>query len=368
MQRNADVLIVGGGVIGCAIAYELARAGASALVLERGEVGGQASGAAAGILAPPAEAVPTGAFRDLCLASLALYPDLVRALREETGIDVQYTGAGILLVAEGEAWSAALRGLVRAQGETGWRLEWVEGETLRRLEPALSPRVLGAAYSPSEHHVNPGLLTQALAQAACRRGAGVRPGTPVLGFLRRGDRLLGVRTPAGRLEAGAIVLAAGSWTGELARRLGFDLPTRPMRGQMMAYRSGAVRHIIWGDEGYLVPKAGGFLFAGATVEDVGFRPRTTRRGLAWLRRMATAMVPALRYAEVASAWAGLRPGSPDGRPILGRLPGLENVFVASGHFRNGILLAPISGRLMAQLILEGRTELPLEPFSPARFA
>jgi glycine oxidase len=140
-----------------------------------------------------------------------------------------------------------------------------------------------------------------------------------------------------------------------------------MRGQMLAYRSTAVRHIVWGENGYLVPKVGGFLFAGATVEDVGFRPRTTLRGLAQVRRMAVAIAPALRYPEVASDWAGLRPGSPDGHPIVGRLPGIDNVFVATGHFRNGILLGAITGRLIAQLVTQGRTELPLEPFSPSRF-
>ncbi len=148
-----------------------------------------------------------------------------------------------------------------------------------------------------------------------------------------------------------------------------------MRGQMLAYRAAPVRHIIWGEDGYLVPKpalsraegAGGFLYAGATVEDVGFRSKTTRRGLAGLRRMARRLVPALRYGEVASAWAGLRPGSPDGYPIIGRLPGWPNVYVASGHFRNGILLGPITGKLIAQLIIEGKTEMPLGPFSPSRF-
>ncbi len=136
---------------------------------------------------------------------------------------------------------------------------------------------------------------------------------------------------------------------------------------MLAYRAAPVRHILWGEEGYLVPKVGGFLYAGATVEDVGFRSRNTRRGLAGLRRMARSMVPALRYAEVVSAWAGLRPGSPDSHPIIGRLPGKENVYAASGHFRNGILLGPITGKLIAQLIAKGRTEMPLEPFSPSRF-
>ena len=146
------------------------------------------------------------------------------------------------------------------------------------------------------------------------------------GFPRRGGRVTAVRTEAGdTIDAGHVVLAAGSWTGRIARRLGAEVPTRPMRGQMVAYRSNAVRHMIWGADGYLVPKAGGFLFAGATVEDAGFRSRTPRRGLAGLRRMARSVVPALRYGEVASAWAGLRPGSPDGLPIIGRGPGWGKV-------------------------------------------
>ena len=137
---------------------------------------------------------------------------------------------------------------------------------------------------------------------------------------------------------------------------------------MISYRSDGLRHAIWGEDGYLVPKAGGILYAGATVEDVGFRKRTTPRALASLRRMATALVPGLRRAQVAGEWAGLRPGSPDDLPIIGPLPQKENVYVATGHFRNGILLAPITGKLVSQLILEGRTEMTLEPFSPARFA
>ncbi len=379
----ADVAIVGGGVIGCAAAYYLTKAGARVTLLERGEIGGQASGAAAGMLIPPAiyllreevqlalkrvGALPAGPLRDLGLASLGLYPSLVDALQNETGIDVQFIASGILLPAQTEGWAEALRALGRGQQESGPSLQWVEGEPLRRLEPSLSDRVLGAVFSPGEHHVNPGHLTQALARAAASRGATLRQRTAVAGFLTAGPRVVAVRTTDGdKIAADHVVLAAGPWTRPLARHLGFDVPTRPMRGQMLAYRAAPVRHILWGEDGYLVPKVGGFLYAGATVEDVGFRSRTTRRGLAGLRRMATAMVPALRYAEVVSAWAGLRPGSPDGHPIIGRLPGKENVYAASGHFRNGILLGPITGKLIAQLIVKGHTEMPLEPFSPSRF-
>ena len=367
----ADVVIAGGGVIGCAAAYYLTKAGAGVTLLEKGEVGGAASGAAAGMLVPPAEAAASGPFRTLSRAGLALYPDLVSALRDESGVDMQYTNSGLLLVAQSEGRAGALRAVARwtaAGGELGLALEWVEGGPLRSLEPALSERLLGAAYAAEARHVNPGLLTQALARAAEARGASLRLGESVAGFVRRGPRVAGVHTDGGdTVAAGHVVLAAGPWTGALARRLGAFVPTRPMRGQMLAYRSNAVRHMIWGEDGYLVPKAGGFLFAGATVEDVGFRPRTTARGLAGLRRMARSIVPALRYGEVASAWAGLRPGSPDGLPIIGRLPGWENVYVASGHFRNGILLGPITGQLIAQLVTEGRTELSLEAFSTGRF-
>lgn len=370
------VVIVGGGVIGCATAYYLAKAGVQAVVLERDGIAGEASGAAAGMLIPPLESVPPGPFRDLCRASLSLYPELVAAVQAESGIDVQYLSPGILLLAQTEARADAMRSYARWHREQGGEAEWVEAGALRSLEPALSPEIVGATYLPGQSHVNPGLLTQALAAAAAAHGAEVRPGAAVTGFACRHWRADGVRTGAGLVAGDAVVLAGGPWTQELAARLGARVPVKPMRGQMIAYQWRGLRHMVWGEDGYLVPKpalsragrAGGFVFAGATVEDVGFRRRTTRDGLSGLRRMAASTVPALRRAEVSSAWAGLRPASPDGLPIIGRLPGWENVYVATGHFRNGILLAPVTGRLMTQLICEGRTEVDLRPFRPERFA
>ena len=164
--------------------------------------------------------------------------------------------------------------------------------------------------------------------------------------------------------------ATGMRTASFGRRLGVALPVKPMRGQMLAFAdfSSPLRHILLGkDGGYLAPKANGFLFVGSTVDDVGFRKNTTARGLAGLRRMAATLVPSLAYAEVATDWAGLRPGSPDGLPMLGPVPGWEGLSVASGHFRKGILLAPITGRLMAQWLTQGRSEISLEPFTAARF-
>ena len=369
--RFVDIVIIGGGVIGCAVAYYLTKEGADVSLLESSELAGGASGAATGMVGPPGESPHRGPLGDLCRASSSLFPSLVPALREETGIDVQYQSAGMLLVAQTEERAQALRSVVRWQGELGLRLEWIEREPLRRLEPALSPAVIGAAYSPDQRHVNPGLLTQALARAAADRGAIVHQGVAVIGFLNCGNHVTAVRTSEGTMAADHLVLAAGPWTRALALKLGINVPTRPVRGQMLAYRSTLVRHIVSdivsGEEGSLTPKPGGFLYAGATVEDVGFRPRTTRGGLAWLRRVARTLVPALRSADVASAWAALRPGSPDGLPIIGRLPDWENVFVATGHFRTGILLAPVTGKLVSELIVTSRAGLPLDAFSPARF-
>jgi len=362
-------VVVGGGVIGCAVTYYLTKAGEDVTLIERGEIAGEASGAAAGMLIPPAGAAVPGPFRDICLASLALYPDLIESIQRESGMAVECVDSGILVLAETPGLIKPLKAHARRQREAGVEAEWVEGGRLQEIEPGLSKRVLGAVYSPREPHVNPGLVTRALARAAGAAGAEVREHTMLTGFLRRGERAYGVRTNAGEItDVDQVVLAAGPWTDVLAGRLGATVPVPPMRGQMLAYRSTSVKHAIWGENGYLVPKTGGIVFAGATVEDVGFRKKTTARALAGLRHMATALVPELRRAEVDSAWAGLRPGSPDGLPIIGRLPGRDNVYVAAGHFRNGILLAPITGKLISQLILEGATELPLKPFSPARFA
>ena len=361
------MLVIGGGIIGCAVAYFLRRAGAAVTLLERGEIAGEASGAAAGLLILPDRASAPGSFRDLCLASLDLYRELVARIESESGIDVRCLAAGILVTAETAERVPILRSFARRQRDHGFAAEWLDPPELRLLAPALSRSVLGAVYAPDELNVDPGLMTNAIARAAEKAGVTLKTGADAGGFVRSGGRLRAVRTSAGTFEADAFVLAAGPWTGALTARLGVPLRTPPMRGQMIAYRSTALRQAVWGDEGYLVPKTGGFLYAGATVEDVGFRKQTTARGLAGLRGMASRLVPSLRRADVASTWAGLRPGSPDGLPIIGRLPGYENVYVASGHFRNGILLAPITGKLIAQLVLEGRLDPLLAAFGAERF-
>jgi glycine oxidase len=346
------------------------------VLLERGELAGEASGAAAGLLILPDRAAAPGPFRDLCVASLDMYREMIPRIEKESGLDVHCLTSGILVTAETPERVPVLRSFAKWQREQAIEANWVEGEALRELEPALSPRVLGAVHTADDLNVDPAMITKAIGQAAVRAGADIRTCVSVAGFLRKGGDVSAVTTSEGTVAADAVVLAAGPWTGLLCRKLGFALKTPPMRGQMLAYRTTAVRHAIWGEYGYLVPKValsgadgtGGMLFAGATVENAGFRKHTTQRALAGLRAMATRLVPGLRRAEVAGAWAGLRPGSADGMPVIGRVPGLKNAYVATGHFRNGILLAPVTGKLVTQLVLEGGTEIALEAFGPERFS
>lgn len=357
------VIVVGGGVIGCSIALHLQKQRAQVVLIERGGIGGEASGAAAGMLIAPIEDAGNRQFDELRRASLALYPTLIREVQRLSGIDVEYKRQGMIRTARTPELARKLKALARKRDG----MEWVDADVLRKLEPALDPSLTGAAYCETDADLNPGMLTQALAGAAKKLGADVRTQTMLTGFLGRGPFVEGVSTNGHDILGDAVVLAAGPWTQLLSQRLGTRLATPPMRGQMLAYRSNALRHAIWAEDGYLVPKPRGVIFAGATVEDVGFRKTTTERALAGLRRMAGSLAPVLNQAEVASSWAGLRPGSPDGMPVIGRFPGKDNVFLATGHFRNGILLAPVTGSLVADLVLTGRADRRLRAFSPGRF-
>ena len=367
---GADVVIVGAGIIGCAIAYELSRRGASCLLLDSRLLGMAATNAAAGILAPLAEFRRPDALVRLGLASLRLYPAWVERLREDVpDIDVEFALNGVLRVALVEEEMAELRAGLRYRAELGVALIELDGASLREAEPRLSAKVVGGVLCPEEGQVSNQLFTLALSRAARKRGARIVERSPVLGFRTRGGRVTAVRTAQGEFACDRLVLAAGPWTRPLARKLRVELPTRPVRGQMLALGRMAtpIHQPIWGSRGYVVPRANGLVFAGSTLEEVGFRFRTTKRGLAQVRRAAFELVPQLRHAREHFAWAGLRPNSPDGLPIMGPLPGWENVTVATGHYRNGILLGPITGQLIAPAVLDGPEDEALAPYSPARF-
>lgn len=369
MARTADVIIIGGGVIGCSIAYYLARAGTTRiLVLEKGRIGNEASWASAGMLAPQAEGPGPGPFLDLCLKGKELFGPLSEELKGRTGIDIEYLKWGILSVIEegGEEEAEARRAW---QERLGLRVERLSPEEVRRLEPGLKKEIVGTLFFPDDHHVDNRELVRALSEACRSFGVVFLEGTPAVGFIFDDEAVQGVTTPKEVILGRVVVLAAGCWSAELLARLGRRLPVKPARGQIVYTELPdlPLRHVVWGRDGYIVPRLNGGLLIGSTVEFVGFDKGVTLEGVRRLTAVAVDLVPGLSGRPFVTAWAGLRPHSADALPLIGPLPGVEGLLVATGHFRNGILLGPLTGKLLAELIVEGKPSFPLEAFSPARF-
>lgn len=368
-STSPDVLIVGGGVIGCALAYELAGAGLSVLLLEQGRLAASpgASGASAAILEPLVTA-PAPLAR-LSLESVRGTAELASALAAETGIDAQLDRPGALHVAADESERVLLEPLVDAARQLGLPAQWLDGPAARQAEPSLAADLAGAAYLPDVYSVYAPHFVRQLACAAIRRGALVHEGVMVVALRHAGSRVMQVETSGGPVAPGNVVLAAGAWSAPLAAQLGLRVPVGPQRGQIMALRSAgmAVRRVVHGAGGYLVPKRNGTTVVGATREAVGFDPRVTCAGLAFLTALAQQLAPSLAGAAFVHAWAGLRPLMLDGSPpLIGRVPGCENAFVAAGHGPVGLTLALGTARLLAGIML-GRCAA--EPyFDPARYA
>ncbi|HMC82895.1 MAG TPA: glycine oxidase ThiO [Candidatus Polarisedimenticolia bacterium] len=364
-ESSSRVLVVGGGIIGCSVARELAGRGCRVTLLERDRVACEATSAAAGILSPQIEAEGPSPFLDLGLESLRLYPQFARELMEETGIDPQLDSRGILqvnLTREDEVSSGEL---LRWQKLAGLPVEELSAEEVTTLEPGLSATLLGGLYFPRGAQVDPVPLSRALALAARRRGAEIREGAAVLNFAKRDGRVVGVEMEGGEfLEAEQVVLAAGAWSSALLP--GVEARVFPVRGQIVVLdsRRPPRGHPIYTPRGYLVHRRDGRVLVGSTNERVGFRKAVTPRSLIRLVAIALALDPALEDSTLATAWSGLRPGTEDGKPLLGEVrPGL---LAATGHYRGGILLAPVTAALIAEMVLSGTTSSDLAPFSPLR--
>jgi glycine oxidase len=363
-----SVIVVGGGIIGCATAYDLAKAGCRVTLFERATPGAEASSAAAGLLAPVGETKRSSPFQKLALDSWARYPDIARELRDVTGVDVEHMTTGTLYPIFGR------KELVEAQEQTRFPLakemgmRVVEGTELRDMEPWLSPEIPAALFVRGDHWVNNQRLVTAYATAAAGRGVEIRTGVEVTQLTAEGSRVTGVVAAGERVGAECVLLAAGAWSGPLAASLGLDLPIVPVRGQMMAVSNvpPLLRHAVHGHQGYLTPRPSGELLIGATVEHVGFERAMTPEGLAHLVNGAIAVLPELRRRPITRTWCGFRPGTPDDMPVLGPWPGVEGLYVASGHYRNGILLAPATAALMTQAILGGGISDLIKPFLPDR--
>jgi len=369
----SDLVIVGGGIVGLACAYETARAGMKVTLLEYGKLAMQATNAAAGMLAPMIESHGPGPMLDLGLRALHDMPETVDELQQQCGFDIELRLHGILKVAFTEEQLAELRQRQAWLETYGHDVALLDGAQCREAEPRVSDHVIGGIYSAGEGSVSNQMLALALERGSEVLGVEIRQRTRAVGFASSGGRVTAVRTPDGDVPCDAVVIAAGARSGQIASRLRAGgesaLPVRPIRGQMIALggMSCPIRSVVWGPEGYLVPRANGLVFAGATVEDVGFRRRTTKAGLRAMRSMANRLVPQLRASQEHFDWAGLRPRTPDGLPIIGPMPSWPNVVAATGHFRNGILLGPITGSLVAKGLAGDWSDTPAE-FSPARFA
>jgi glycine oxidase len=372
MMSAPDVVVIGAGVIGCAIARELARRGAAVLVLERDAPGGQASWAAAGMLSPLGEAGRQGAFLELAAASLDRFPALAHELQVETGIDVEYRTAGRLHVSTGDV-DDQLRRLACDPVAARFDVTLIDGDAARALEPALSGQISLALRVGRDHRVDNRRLAHALAAAASAAGAQVRTGSPVAEIEVRGDVIAGVRLESGeRIPAARVVVAAGAWSGLIEGPA--SLPIRPAKGQMFAVDSHAVggerltiQHTILSSGCYIIPRDDGRLLVGATVEDAGFRSGVTPRGVSVLMQAATTIVPAVADMPLVETWAGFRPVTPDRLPVLGEDPATRGLFYATGHFRNGILLTPITALCIADVVTGTPPSVDLSEFGVARF-
>ncbi len=366
VQPAADVLIVGGGAVGASIAFFLSRRGASVRLLERDELASQASGAAAGMLAPICESEGLGPFFELGVASLGMLTELCGVLRQESGIDPQLSLSGILRIATSEVEATDLREHTRSMGTYG--LEWIDRAAVLEHHPGASHTVLGAMWSPSEGHVLSPLLTRAYGEAARRRGARIETGIQVTGLLRDGNRVTGVQTTDGDRPAGHVILAAGAWTRLCAPWFGKELDLVPIRGQILSLGQPLplLRHILWGAGGYIVPKLDGTVVVGATMERAGYDRRNTAAGVAELLTFPTQLVPAFGAATFLRAWSGLRPATADRLPVVGAVPGAEGLSLATGHYRNGVLLSAVTGKLVSEALAGSNWPEVLESFTPSR--
>ncbi|MPZ14142.1 MAG: glycine oxidase ThiO [Chloroflexi bacterium] len=364
-----DVVIVGGGVIGCAIAHALAGAGARVTVLERAGIASESSGAAAGILAPRLHATAEAMFA-LALESHKQFGPLVESLRAETGLDPEYIRSSVFDLAHDEKDEERIRDRITWLRETGHDVRWLDREEVLEIEPALEPGIRGAYFDTDAYHIHPIRFTNALAQAAGRRGVRFHTGAEAIGLERSGSHATAVRMPTGTLPAGHVVLAAGAWMRSCGEWIDTPVPVYPARGQILTISAvpPPIRSIIYAGDAYLFPRVDGSIVIGATVEHVGYDKSVTARGLSWLLGSIPSICPALAEAPFERAWAGLRPETPDALPIVGPARGWANVTIAAGHFRNGIMLAPITAALISRLILEGVADPRLAPLSPDRFA
>jgi glycine oxidase len=365
MSLLPDVVIIGGGVIGLSTAYYLARAGARVTLVDQGDLGRQASWAGAGIIPPGKPNLARTPYDLLRAHSSAMYPTLSQELLGATGIDNGFVVCGGLEFDD-----------PCEQSHTDeWRSEGIAfreagPDELRSMRWGLAPELSRAYFLPEMSQVRNPRHLRAL-EAACKKlGVDLRPGCHVHGLVKGSGKVQSIETAVGPIKAGKYLLSAGAWSDRLLEQVQWRLGICPVRGQIALLNSGeaGVRPLLLMGKRYLVPRTDGRVLIGATEEDAGFDARPTAGGIAGLLEFAASLVPGLAAAPLERCWAGLRPGSPDGLPFLGTVPGYENFFVAAGHFRAGLQLSPATGLVLSELLLERPPSIPLEAFRLDRAA
>ena len=325
------------------------------------------------MLAPQVEAPFADAFFEVALAGRAEHVAVAELLFSKTGLDVEYRKTGILRAARTEAERAELQRMHRWQSARGLAAEWIEPASLGEVEPLLSGitgRLLaGGLWLRDEGQVRGPRLVQAFATAAIQRRARFAEATPAVSLIVSGSRVRGVNTLSGPIEADVVVLAAGVWSGELARSVGLSVPVTAVKGQILSLRAlgKTPRQVLWSGECYLVPRPDGEIVLGATEEEGNYDARPTLAGVNRLTEAALEVLPLAGGFHVEGSWAGLRPAAPDRHPIVGWAPCVEGLFVATAHYRNGVLLGPLTGRRVAEHLTTGTSLVELAPFGLERF-
>lgn len=367
MSTLPDLIVVGAGAIGAACARNLARRGVSLVVIEAGPKPGAATPASAGMLAPLVEAAPNDPLLTLYVRARDLYRSLAPLLHEETGIDVGLWTGGILTAAFTEAEVEHLKEEIAWQRQQGYQAEWLSPGEIRERFPGLSPQVLGGALAVEDGLLDPVALTEAMLRSALASGANLVQGERVDELVIRDGRLEAIRTAARTITAGGVLIAAGCWSGKISG-LPRPLSVEPIRGQLIAFDwpTPEPAAIVYAERGYIL-KRGAEAIAGTTVEHVGFDPAVTEAGTAQISALAARVYPSLQGAPIRRRWAGLRPGTPDGRPLVGRDPEIPNLWYATGHGRNGILLAALTAEIIETLYAGEEPEHDLSLLDPGRF-
>lgn len=368
---NSEALIIGGGIIGLGIARSLAKRGFRHItVIERGKAGREASFAAAGMLAPQAESDAADAMFRLCSNGRDLYPRFAAELLDETGIDIELEQSGTFVPAFDEADEKRAEQTFAWQSAAGLKIERLSAEEMLRAEPMLSPEICGGLLFPNDWQVDNRKVVAALVEFAKRDPAiTILENTAADELLIGQGKCRGARCGSDEFSAGVVVVAAGAWTSFMKMR-GRDFPVgvEPVRGQIICFEplEKSFRRVIFSSKGYIVPRRSGRLIAGSTAEECGFDDRTTEEGLEKIRQNSIRMAPFLKDAKIADSWSGLRPRAADGLPVIGKFSDVDGLFVATAHFRNGILLAPLTAEIIAAKIADGEHSEAFDDFSPER--